>query len=150
MTLYHRAADMLERYGRVDGVMHCEVSMLIAELRAAAALDELVRENERLGLYDDPKPVAWRCRDYVTGCWFISDKPDPAGSIAGGSVPLYAAPAPAQPVDDGKLWSFLRSVMAQGIGIRADHTEYELFSARLDAAAAERVEQLRAITGDKP
>ena len=97
MTLYHRAADMLDRYGRVDGVMHCEVSMLIAELRAAAALDELVRENERLGLYDDPKPVAWRCRDYVTGCWFISDKPDPAGSIAGGSVPLYAAPAPAQP-----------------------------------------------------
>lgn len=33
MTLHTRAADMLERYGRVDGVMHCEVSMLIAELR---------------------------------------------------------------------------------------------------------------------
>jgi hypothetical protein len=45
---------MLERYGRVNGVMHCEVSMLIAELRAAAALDELVRENERLGLYETP------------------------------------------------------------------------------------------------
>ncbi len=96
MTLYHQAADMLERYGRVNGVMHCEVSMLIAELRAAAALDELVRENERLGLYDDQRPVAWRCRDYVTGCWFISVKPDPAGSIAGESVPLYPAPAPAQ------------------------------------------------------
>lgn len=96
-TLHTQAADMLERYGRIDGVMHCEVSMLIAELRAAAALDELVRENERLGLYDDQKPVAWRCRDYVTGCWFISVKPDPAGSIAGESVPLYAAPSPAQP-----------------------------------------------------
>ena len=96
-TLHTRAADMLERYGRVNGVMHCEVSMLIAELRAAAALDELVRENERLGLYDDQRPVAWRCRDYVTGCWFISVKPDPAGSIAGESVPLYAAPSPAQP-----------------------------------------------------
>lgn len=104
MTLHTRAADMLERYGRVDGVMHCEVSMLIAELRAAAALDELVRENERLGLYDDQKPVAWRCRDYVTGCWFISVKPDPAGSIAGESVPLYAAPAPAQPRQPLSEW----------------------------------------------
>lgn len=50
-------------------------------------------------------------------------------------------------VDDGKLWSFLRSVMAQGIDIRADHAEYELFSARMDDAAHERVEQLRAIMG---
>ena len=139
-TLHTQAADMLERYGRVNGVMHCEVSMLIAELRAAAALDELVRENERLGLYDDQRPVAWRCRDYVTGCWFISDKPDPAGSIAGGSVPLYAAPAPAQPrqpLSDGEADAILRSV-----GVLANaHSEF----LREIVRATER-----AITGGKP
>ena len=139
-ALYHRAADMLERYGRVNGVMHCEVSMLIAELRAAAALDELVRENERLGLYDDQRPVAWRCRDYVTGCWFISVKPDPAGSIAGESVPLYAAPSPAQPrqpLSDGEADAILRSV-----GVLANaHSEF----LREIVRATER-----AITGDKP
>lgn len=162
-SLHTQAADMLERYGRVNGVMHCEVSMLIAELRAAAALDELVRENERLGLYDDQKPaqetkcacspdmyvagytggaapeglfgklyvyiegasrsveyapvaapapaqpvtdaqpVAWRYRDYVSGCWFVSAEPYPAGSIAGESMPLYLAPAPAQPLSDEQI-----------------------------------------------
>ena len=139
-TLHTRAADMLERYGRVNGVMHCEVSMLIAELRAAAALDELVRENERLGLYDDQRPVAWRCRDYVTGCWFISVKPDPAGSIAGESVPLYAAPSPAQPrqpLSDGEADAILRSV-----GVLANaHSEF----LREIVRATER-----AITGEKP
>lgn len=139
-NLHTRAADMLERYGRVNGVMHCEVSMLIAELRAAAALDELVRENERLGLYDDQRPVAWRCRDYVTGCWFISVKPDPAGSIAGESVPLYPAPAPAQPrqpLSDEQIVE----IMNDGYNCRyndwSDHIEF--------ARAIER-----AITGDKP
>ena len=139
-TLHTQAADMLERYGRVNGVMHSEVSMLIAELRAAAALDELVRENERLGLYDDQRPVAWRCRDYVTGCWFISVKPDPAGSIAGESVPLYAAPSPAQPrqpLSDGEADAILRSV-----GVLANaHSEF----LREIVRATER-----AITGGKP
>lgn len=139
-SLHTQAADMLERYGRVNGVMHCEVSMLIAELRAAAALDELVRENERLGLYDDQRPVAWRCRDYVTGCWFISVKPDPAGSIAGESVPLYAAPSPAQPrqpLSDGEADAILRSV-----GVLANaHSEF----LREIVRATER-----AITGEKP
>ena len=190
-SLHTRAADMLER-----GVYtEADVAAIIAELRAAAALDELVRENERLGLYDegkpvahlftdhwgklrvsqlfphedgafpvyaapqsvgdaqpvalsgnmeshamqvakviagifnydknshyvsiiqcavhdamrnaiaapspaqptsDAQPVAWRYRDYVSGCWFVSAEPYPAGSIAGESMPLYLAPAPAQ------------------------------------------------------
>lgn len=60
------------------------------------------------------------------------------------------AAQPRQPIDDGRLWSFLRNVMTQGADICADHTEYELFSARMDAAASERVEQLRAIIGEKP
>lgn len=145
MTLYHRAADMLERYGRVDGVMHCEVSMLIAELRAAAALDELVRENERLGLYDDQRPVAWRCRDYVTGCWFISVKPDPAGSIAGESVPLYAAPSPAQPrqpLSD----SDVRSQFEAWVRTRPGHP----FAGQFLNLMWDAWKAARAITGEKP
>ncbi len=48
---------------------------------------------------------------------------------------------------DGELWSFLRSVMSQGSDIRADYDSgkwpnYEAYSARLDAAAAERADQL--------
>lgn len=131
MTLYHQAADMLERAASTldeEMVRGCQqdiadMNALAAELRAAAALDELVRENERLGLYDDQRPVAWRCRDYVTGCWFISVKPDPAGSIAGESVPLYAAPSPAQPrqpLSDGEADAILRSV-----GVLANaHSEF--------------------------
>lgn len=49
----------------------------------------------------------------------------------------------------GELWSFLRSVMSQGADIRCDyesgrHKSYEAYSARLDAAAAERAEELLA------
>ena len=147
MTLHTRAADMLERYGRVDGVMHCEVSMLIAELRASAALDDLTRENERLGLYDDQRPVAWRCRDYVTGCWFISDKPDPAGSIAGGSVPLYAAPAPAQPrqpLSDADLYAMWDNMRMKGYP-NSLRGHAAAFARQVEAAHG-----IGAITGEKP
>ena len=46
-------------------------------------------------------------------------------------------------------WSWIRSVMSQGADIYADylagkHDGYEAYSARLDAAAAEREEGLRA------
>lgn len=48
-----------------------------------------------------------------------------------------------------ELWSWVRSVMGQGAAIRADydmgnHKEYEAYSSRLDAAAAERAEELLA------
>lgn len=259
--LHTQAADMLERYGRVNGVMHCEVSMLIAELRAAAALDELVRENERLGLYEtpaasEPQPVApkrdreadrarfsdpafnrwldecisdaghtvWDQIESVIDAWHgwdnrqfyaTSQADPPSGStrifsicpalvaadvIAGAlydflgylttrdetlcmgatqecspvipalqawaktrNLPLDEAnvkgwrdsiaassASPRTLTDDGKLWSFLRNVMAQGIDIRADHDQYEMFSARMDAAAAERVDQLRAMLSATP
>ena len=51
------------------------------------------------------------------------------------------------PFDDGKLWSFLRSVLSQGGCIWADYqkSSFELYSARLDAAAAERATELRAM-----
>ena len=76
-TLHTQAADMLERYGRVNGVMHCEVSMLIAELRAAG----------------DAQPVAWKYRNPGGTHWRIGDtRPDDWYE----AVPLYAAPAPAQ------------------------------------------------------
>ena len=47
---------------------------------------------------------------------------------------------------EGDLWYFLRTVMAQGVDIALDAERlqwgYEQRSARLDAAAAERAEQL--------
>jgi hypothetical protein len=48
---------------------------------------------------------------------------------------------------EGELWSWVRSVMSQGVDIRCDyeqgvHKGYEAYSARLDAAAAERAEEL--------
>jgi hypothetical protein len=50
--------------------------------------------------------------------------------------------APALPVvDEGKLWSLIRNVLQQGVDIHLDHCGlgYEKYSARLDAAAAERI-----------
>lgn len=65
-----------------------------------------------------------------------------------------SAPAPAEVpmperLTEGGMWSFLRSVMSQGIDIRMDyeqgtHAGYEAYSARLDAAAAERAQGLHA------
>lgn len=51
------------------------------------------------------------------------------------------------PIDEGELWSWVRSVMSQGADIRCDydqgvHKGYEAYSARLDAAAAERSQEL--------
>jgi hypothetical protein len=51
------------------------------------------------------------------------------------------------PLDEGELWFWVRSVMSQGADIRCDydqgvHKGYEAYSARLDAAAAERAEKL--------
>lgn len=48
---------------------------------------------------------------------------------------------------EGELWSWVRSVMSQGADIRCDydqgtHKTYERYSARLDAAAAERAQEL--------
>ena len=74
-------------------------------------------------------------------------------------TPLYTAPQPesqpAQAVPDGELWSFVRSVMCQGADINGDHYAgkfdcYEEYSAHLDAAAAERAEQLRAMLAAAP
>lgn len=50
---------------------------------------------------------------------------------------------------EGELWSWVRSVMSQGADIRCDydqgaHKGYEAYSARLDAAAAERAQELLA------
>ena len=51
---------------------------------------------------------------------------------------------------EGEMWSWVRSVMAQGACIQQDyasgllHMSYEAYSARLDAAAAERADELAA------
>ena len=48
-------------------------------------------------------------------------------------------------MDEEKIWSFLRKVISQGAAIRDDYKSgkysYEQYSARIDAAAAERTEQ---------
>lgn len=51
---------------------------------------------------------------------------------------------PKYNVEANELWSFLRRVMTQGQDIALDYREnnYEEMSARLDAAASERVDQL--------
>ena len=51
-------------------------------------------------------------------------------------------------MNDGHLWSFLRDVLRQGTNIEQDnqngaYKSYEEFSARLDAAARERVDQFK-------
>ena len=51
------------------------------------------------------------------------------------------------PMTEGELWSWVRNVMSQGADIRLDydhgtHKTYEHYSARLDAAAAERAGEL--------
>lgn len=53
------------------------------------------------------------------------------------------------PMTEGELWSWVRSVMSQGADIRCDydqgvHKGYEAYSARLDAAASERADELLA------
>lgn len=47
-------------------------------------------------------------------------------------------------LDRGEMWSFLRDVLSQGGDIQIDHATkgYESYSARLDAAARERADQL--------
>ena len=63
--------------------------------------------------------------------------------LAHASIPRASAPQ-ASKDQLGELWSFLRSVLSQGGDIWLDHREksYEQYSARLDAAARERVDAL--------
>lgn len=49
-------------------------------------------------------------------------------------------------MDEGSLWSFMRSVLSQGGAIQQDYqsgkyNDYEGYSARLDCAARERADQ---------
>ncbi len=53
----------------------------------------------------------------------------------------------AKELDTGRLWEFMRSVLSQGAAIQQDyatgrHNGYEAYSARLDAAARERGDEL--------
>ena len=50
-------------------------------------------------------------------------------------------------LNEGELWSWVRSVLSRGADIRGDydmgtHKGYEAYSARLDAAAAELAQEL--------
>jgi hypothetical protein len=49
-------------------------------------------------------------------------------------------------IDEGELWSFFRTLLAQGGAIQLDYNAgkyagYEEYSARLDAAARERADE---------
>ena len=132
MTLHTRAADMLAECARefaglprslgYDFTHTQKIDALIAALRAVAALDELVRENERLGLYDDQKPKARETfkptRVIEVGESFdalltalnrAENKgylPDAIASEweAFDYSPVHAAPAPAQPRQPLSEW----------------------------------------------
>jgi hypothetical protein len=60
------------------------------------------------------------------------------------------------PLADGNLWSWVRSVLSQGADIRCDydsgnvHKTYEAYSARLDCAARERADELTAAIAASP
>lgn len=59
------------------------------------------------------------------------------------------------PMNDGELWSFFRKLISQGTDIEMDraagrYNRYEEFSARLDAAARERVAQFKELSLGKP
>ncbi len=74
---------------------------------------------------------------YVTSCLYFYLKP-------------CSAPEPAE-IDEGKLWSFLRSVLVKGDDISTDHQgSYELYSAQMDAAARDLVPALLKIIGRQP
>lgn len=54
----------------------------------------------------------------------------------------------------GELWSWLKNVMEQGAAIHQDyqsgkHPTYEHYSARMDAAASERADELAALTAQQ-
>jgi hypothetical protein len=67
----------------------------------------------------------------------------------GGAAP--SAPTTDAPtVDKGRLWALIRDVLSQGTAIERDNVEgcyptYEAWSARLDAAARERVADFTAL-----
>ncbi len=74
---------------------------------------------------------------------------EPERTVVGELQRALARLAAGEAMTEGELWSWVRSVMCQGADIRCDyeqgvHKGYEAYSARLDAAAAERADQLLA------
>lgn len=109
---------------------------------AEMAEEQARRERAAEAMRNDPEddPPAREASDWA---------PQP-GYDGDGSVAALASRSRRQtpdragtPLDEGELWSLVRSVMCQGADIRCDydqgvHKGYEAYSARLDAAAAER------------
>jgi hypothetical protein len=87
-----------------------------------------------MSLSDDEIKAIWK--NCITGTLSFSRAVIAADRAKGGNtVP-----------DEGKLWSFLRKVLSQGAAIHQDNPDrYEIYSARLDAAAAERADELLAM-----
>ncbi len=102
-----------------------------------------------------PDDVTDAMRDAALSKWFDVPAPDETQYLRAFHAAMCETIAAAVnasgcvlvPFDDGKLWSFLRSVLSQGGCIWADYqkSSFELYSARLDAAAAERATELRAM-----
>lgn len=66
---------------------------------------------------------------------------------------LAALRSASSRIDEGKVWSFLRSVLSQGASIQQDyvagnHKSYEEYAARMDAAARERTDTFPALLSD--
>lgn len=83
----------------------------------------------------------------------LLDSQREVAAVFNAAVAAKPAPEPPQPgakaIDTGELWSFLRAVLSQGKHIHLDYTsmDYELYSARLDTAALERVGALLKLIG---
>lgn len=70
------------------------------------------------------------------------------GTITGRWTPLYTRPADSEALLD---WSKVRSILMQGAAIQQDYvagkfSNYEEYAARMDAAARERIEELKGRT----
>lgn len=133
----------------VSGWNDCREAMLAAHAPAAVP-DTLVGTLLKFN--------AWRKGEIHE--WNVGTSgPDPqeiTKAIDTACALLSAATAPAAVAEVGKLWSWLRNVMQQGEVIAKDHADatnhdgYERHSARLDAAASERADELLAMLAGAP
>jgi hypothetical protein len=76
------------------------------------------------------------------------------GTEVAGECTDNPEPSAPETVDEGRLWSFLRDVLSQGMAIEKDmqngaYPSYEHFSAHIDEVARKRAAEFAERTGKK-
>lgn len=138
--------DYLELFEHMKGLYSIESMAKYYE--ALTIIDRLLAESEA-------EPIAWANENVIPLRGLADNHPCilTATKCDANTVPLYLHPPVTKPVSEideqrisGELWSFLRSVLSQGVAIWQDHRNkhYEIYSARLDAAARERADEWQA------